>query len=515
MNPLLRLIAFCILAQAVVLGGAFQPRFPQQSPPAPVPSPSPASSLETPAQVTTRSIIRVNSTNQAYDYQSPWQKKPPYGRRGLGVLIAENRVLVTADLVANSNFIELEKAATGEKSTATIERISYECNLAILRATNPVFLYGMIPLALEGKVSIGDSATVLQIEPNGELARTPGRISSISIAPYPLENLGLLAFKLSIPLQQRDGSYTLPAVCDDRLVGLLMRYDARNQTADIIPMPVISRFLDSVKFPRLGVSYSPLRDPQLRRYIGLKEPSGIYVTKVTPKSSAASAGLREGDVILAVNGLPLDQDGNYEDADYGRILFSHISSTLTPPGGKVVLKILRDAKIEEITVKMEPMDRSGTISPSFIADAAPPYFILGGMVFVELSRPYLQEWGVDWTKNAPQRLVNYDAFQDELPADRGKIIVLAQILPSPDTLGYDHIDNVVVKELNGRPIKSITDLAEAAKHPVEGFQKIELEEDPKWLYLDAASIEANRAELIKHYALPATERLNTATSGQP
>jgi hypothetical protein len=181
----------------------------------------------------------------------------------------------------------------------------------------------------------------------------------------------------------------------------------------------------------------------------------------------------------------------------------------------VVLKILRDAKIEEITVKMEPMDRSGTISPSFIADAAPPYFILGGMVFVELSRPYLQEWGVDWTKNAPQRLVNYDAFQDELPADRGKIIVLAQILPSPDTLGYDHIDNVVVKELNGRPIKSITDLAEAAKHPVEGFQKIELEEDPKWLYLDAASIEANRAELIKHYALPATERLNPATSGQP
>jgi hypothetical protein len=280
-------------------------------------------------------------------------------------------------------------------------------------------------------------------------------------------------------------------------------------------MPVISRFLDSSKFPRLGVSYSPLRDPQLRRYIGLKEPGGIYVTKVTPKSSAALAGLREGDVILAMNGHPLDQDGNHEDTNYGRILFSHISSTLTPPGGNVVLKILRNANIQEVTVKMEPMDPSSPISPPFIADAAPPFFILGGMVFVELSRPYLQEWGVDWNKNAPQRLVNYDAFQDELPADRGKIVVLAQILPSPDTLGYEDIDNVVVKELNGRPVKSITDLAEASRHPVEGFQKIELEEDPKWIFLDAKSIEVNRAELVKHYALPATERLNPVTSGQP
>ena len=498
MNPLLPIVILLFFIQASVLGGTFQPRFKNQT---------------TAPEVTSKSILRVNSTNQVYDLGSPWQKKPPTGRRGLGVLVGDGSILVTADLVANSNFIELELPANAKKSTATIQHIDYESNLALLRATDPEFLAGMIPLKLAEKISIGDSATVLQFEPNGEIARTTGRISSISIAPYTLENVGLLVFKISMPLQQRDGSFTLPAVHGGRLVGLLMRYDSRNQTADIIPMPIISRFLASTTqpdfkgFPRLGVSYSPLRDPQLRRFIGLTEPGGIYVTKVTPKSSAASAGLREGDVILAVNGRALDQDGNYEDADYGRILFSHITGTLTPPGGKVVVKILRSGKIEEVLVPMEPLDRSGVVSPSFLADAAPPYFILGGMVFVELSRPYLQEWGAEWTENAPQRLVNYDAFQDELPADRGKIVVLAKILPTPDTIGYDHIENVVIKELNGRPVKSIADLAEAAKHPVEGFQKIELEEDPKWLFLDAASIEANRAQLMEHYALPATERL--------
>ena len=500
MKSLLRFVILLFLVQASVIGGTFQPRLKN-----PTTAPAP--------EVTSKSILRVNSTNQVYDLSSPWQKKPPTGRRGLGVLVGDASILVTADLVTNSNFIELEIPANAKKSTATVQHIDYESNLALLRATDPEFLAGMIPLKLAEKMSIGDSATVLQFEPNGEIARTTGRISSISIAPYPIENVGLLVFKISMPLQQRDGSYTLPAVHDGRLVGLLMRYDTRNQTADIIPMPIISRFLEMAKltiyrgFPRLGVSFAPLRDPQLRRYIGLTEPGGIYVTKIAPKSSAASAGLREGDVILAVNGRALDQDGNYEDADYGRILFSHITGTLTPPGGKVIVKILRSGKIEEVPVPMEPLDRSGVVSPSFLADAAPPYFILGGMVFVELSRPYLQEWGAEWTKNAPQRLVNYDAFQDELPADRGKIVVLAKILPTPDTIGYDHIENVVIKELNGRPVKSIADLAEAAKHPVEGFQKIELEEDPKWLFLDAASIEANRAQLMEHYALPATERL--------
>ena len=511
MKPAL-IAALALLLPATGFGGAFQLRM-KQAAPTPTATTASPQAPEAAPEVTNQSVLRVNSTNQVYDYQSPWQKKPPYARRGLGVLIGGSRILVTADLVANANFIELEKAATAEKSTATLERVDYECNLAILRPDAPEFLKGMTPLSLEEKVAIGDAVTVMQLEPNGEVARTTGRISSISIVPYPLESIGLLAFKWTAPLQQRDGSYTLPAVRDGRLVGLLMRYDARNQTADIAPMPVISRFLEAAKrpvyrgFPRLGVSFAPMRDPQLRRYIGLKEPGGVYVTKVSPKSSAASAGLREGDVILAVNGLPLDQDGNYEDPQHGRILFSHITSTLTPPGEQVVFKILRAGKTEELPVRVEPLNRAGVVSPSFIADHAPPYFILGGLVFVELSRPYLEEWGRDWTNNAPTRLVHYDAFQDELPADRGKIVVLAQILPSPDSVGYEHIQNVVVRQLNGRPVKSIADLAAAAKHPVDGFQKIEIEEDPKWLFLDAESIEANRAQLMEHYALPATERL--------
>src|SRR5215468_7495442 len=36
------------------------------------------------------SVIRVNSTNQSYDFFRPWNKQAPGGRRGLGVLIDGN-----------------------------------------------------------------------------------------------------------------------------------------------------------------------------------------------------------------------------------------------------------------------------------------------------------------------------------------------------------------------------------------------------------------------------------------
>jgi hypothetical protein len=126
---------------------------------------------------------------------------------------------------------------------------------------------------------------------------------------------------------------------------------------------------------------------------------------------------------------------------------------------------------------------------------------------MELSRPYLQEWGGEWPKEAPQRLVFYDAFQNELPQDRGKIVFISQILPSPDTIGYEGLDNLVVSKVNGQEIRSLNDLAEAAKHPANGFQKIELEEDPGVIFLDAAAIEENRDKLIKKYSLPALQRL--------
>jgi hypothetical protein len=71
-------------------------------------------------------------------------------------------------------------------------------------------------------------------------------------------------------------------------------------------------------------------------------------------------------------------------------------------------------------------------------DKPPPYVVLGGLIFQELSRQYLKEWGGNWQKDAPQRLVYLDRFQGELfPDGNRRVVVMTQVLPANSTIGYD------------------------------------------------------------------------------
>src|SRR5437870_13231424 len=86
------------------------------------------------------SLLRVNVTGQAYDYFRPWQKKAPFSKRALGAVLSKGRVLVTADLVTNQNYVELERAESGEKTAANVQVIDYEANLALLEPAEKTFL---------------------------------------------------------------------------------------------------------------------------------------------------------------------------------------------------------------------------------------------------------------------------------------------------------------------------------------------------------------------------------------
>ncbi|MBV9390451.1 MAG: PDZ domain-containing protein, partial [Verrucomicrobia bacterium] len=254
------------------------------------------------------SVIRVNSTNQAFDFLRPWSKEAPSGRRGLGVIVDGNQILVTAELVANSSYIELEKPDGGPKATATVQAIDYEANLAIVAPADPSFLNGLQALPTTEDVKTGDQLSVLQLESNGTPVSTLALVTSVEVGKYALEESGYLMFRLSCPLQFRENSFTMPIVKGNRLAAVLMRYDGRSQTIDAISSPVIDHFLKESKnkpykgFPRAGISYSSTRDPQLRRYLGIGgADTGVYITQLDRNGPAAKAGIQEGDVLVALN----------------------------------------------------------------------------------------------------------------------------------------------------------------------------------------------------------------------
>jgi S1-C subfamily serine protease len=533
----MRTAAFLCLLTALSLG-SLAPSLRAVPPAAPSASPTPDAAAAAPAKLpaaattarpapksTELSVVRVNSTNQTYDFFRPWSKKNPVARHGLGAVLAGNRVLVTAELVANHSYIELERAESGEKIDAKVVCVDYEANLALLQPTKTEFLDGLTPLELALDAAVGDRVNVLQLESNDALVVTPGPITTVEVARYQLENTAFLIYRLSLALQYREGSFTAPVIREGKLVGMLMRYDPRTQSVDVLPAPVIDHFLKDVDsgeyqgFPRIGLEYAPTRDPQLRHYAKMFNGSGgVYVTDIAKDSPADRAGIKVGDVISSINGLSIDRDGNYDEPLYGRISLAHLITTKSFADQKLSVEISRAGQPQTVEVVLRHKAAKDYVSEPYVIDEPPRYFVAGGLIFQELSRQYLKEWGNDWQKQAPQRLVYLDRYQAELEKDgqgsgsgagsgRKRVVILSQVLAAASNTGYEDLNYLVVTGVNGMPLKSLDDLPAALSKPSDGFHKIEFEDSPRTIYLDASTMAEDNKGIQESYGLPTLERL--------
>src|SRR5256714_15174115 len=91
----------------------------------------------------------------------------------------------------------------------------------------------------------------------------------------------------------------------------------------------------------------------------------------------------------------------------------------------------------QLSVTLEQRDAKDYDSPPYNLDQPPRYYVLGGMIFQELSRQYLKDWGPNWQREAPQRLVYLDHFQWELFPDRNRrVAILSQVRPRNRTIRY-------------------------------------------------------------------------------
>jgi serine protease Do/serine protease DegQ len=97
----------------------------------------------------------------------------------------------------------------------------------------------------------------------------------------------------------------------------------------------------------LGVGVEPLTT-ELAEAMG-KDAKGMVISTVTPDSPAAKAGLKQEDVIVAINGRTVDS------LDVLRLIVAQ-----TPPGTKIKVKYLREGRTADLEVTLAKLaDDSG------------------------------------------------------------------------------------------------------------------------------------------------------------
>jgi serine protease Do len=88
----------------------------------------------------------------------------------------------------------------------------------------------------------------------------------------------------------------------------------------------------------LGVAIQPVT-PAIARAMGLPKPEGALVSDVTPGSPAEKAGLRRGDVVLAINGESINETRELS-----------LKVAMLAPGTTVRMKVFRERREVEIPV---------------------------------------------------------------------------------------------------------------------------------------------------------------------
>jgi len=455
-----------------------------------------------------KSILRVNATLQSYNFLRPWEKGAPTPRRGLGAVIEGNRVLVTAESIVDATYVELEHPSTGATVPARIVTRDYESNLALLEPanTNSRVFEDIVPFDIDTGAVPGDALEVWQVEDNGDGVSTEVELLRVSVGSYFTPGSVFLLYQVRGSLQSRTNSFTLPVVKDGKLCGMLLSYSSQEQTATILPAPIIRAFLDDHEegdykgFPNLGINIAQTLDEVFREYLGIADKEGgIFVRSVTRGSSADLAGIKEGDVILAFDGQPIDARGNYIDPDYGRISFSHVVRGAAKVGDRLTFDIIRDKELLSVEVELQRMLPEDYLVDPYLYDRGPKFLIFGGLIFQELTLPFLESWGDEWPTRAPFKLVyanaNPDDWEDE---GREKIVFLTNVLKTPSTLGYENFNSAIVTEVNGNPIRHIRELADAlGDAPESGIHTIEFTDYPKVIYVDDRASRQINQQLIQ------------------
>jgi S1-C subfamily serine protease len=444
-----------------------------------------------------KSVVRINSTQQSWSAGQPWEKNSPSRHRALAAIVGPQQVLTTAELVADSTYLEFESTDGKNFVQAKVIAVDYEANLALLAPLDEkegkIFFQKSAPLKIAASSKIGDALQMLQVEENGQTIFTPGLLQSVDVRSSFLPDQLFLTYRVKASMQSASSSYSLPVIQNGKLAGVLISYNSKDQICDISPPEVIWRFVfDATKgkykgFPNLGITTARTEDRSFRQWLKLSDSEGgLFVHSVRKGGAADLAGVHQGDVLLAVDGYQIDRRGYYQHPTYGSLFWSHLIHGEKFIGDSVSLSLLREGQPLEVKAILTRQEESAQLVPAYTYGKAPNYLVKGGLVFQELTQTLLEAFGSDWQSRAPLDFLDALENPEKYEGKINRVVFLSSCIPTPATVGYEGLRNLIVSKVNGKNIKDMRSLIDAFKGNMNELHSIEFSRENFTVYLDDA-----------------------------
>ena len=499
---LLALAAGCASARTPL------PAAPAASPAsAPVVAAAPAPTL---AASLRAGIVSVRVTGQDWNPRAPWEKQPPWTRTVTGLVVPGHRILLASTAFGNHILVEAQKLGSEARTVARVTLVDQEGPLALVEVDDPGFWQGLEPLPIAPRAPGEGPLTILRWQRSGLLDAYPATVRQLRSGRHGLSQTSLLTLDVAAATEGLGDSEVV--VADGRVVGLVS-----GRAGDVfttLASPVLAQFLEGAAdgrwpgFARAGLSWQELTNPALREWLGLRAgETGVRVLKVAPNGSAAGV-LEAGDVLLEVDGAKLDATGRYEHPLYGRMQFAQIFTDGRKPGDSLRVLVLRRGERLGLTLPLRRMLPEQDKVPPYQFGRGPDYVIAGGLVFQELTRPYLGAYG-DWARRAPPRLLVALDREAEVTETERRLVLLSAVLPDAANLGYQDARDLLVAQVNGAAVGSLDDVRQALGRPQGGFHVIELRpgQGTRRVVIDVGEAQAAVARLRQAYGI---DRMDSA-----
>ncbi|MEA2048812.1 MAG: trypsin-like peptidase domain-containing protein [Campylobacterota bacterium] len=444
---------------------------------------------------TKQAIVKIYSTAKIPNYQAPWSSSMR-SSTGSGAIIEGGYILTNAHVVANQAFLEVQRYGQRKRYIAKVYAVSHQVDLALLKVADQAFFKGVTPLTFGALPHVEQKIVVYGYPMGGNtLSATIGVVSRVEHHAYAHSGEAFLAVQVDAAVNP--GNSGGPALSNGKIVGVVMQVITKSQNIGyIVPVNLVEHFIEDMKdekydgFADLGLGTQKLENPALRRYYGLDcNTTGKLINKVVYNSSLSGI-VKEGDILTAINGHNIENDGTVEFRNNEYTHFHYFVDSYQM-GETIDLDIIRERKPMHLTTKLKHKADDMYLVKTTRYDTMPSYFIYGGYIFSPLTRNLIVS-----TKRNRITLSNLASkWQEE---DKDEVVVLLKVLASDMSRGDNDFGMWPIDKINGEAFKNFKAFYEKMQAVTSEYIVLE-DKDGVQVIIDKNEAQTKQSAILKKY----------------